>query len=183
MRVPPVAVILVLVCGLVGPASAVSQELRMTRMRMAPAGTSPDGKESVTLEMDAGETVSKQGVVIPFERHLDNGKPAGYLFQRAPLLSLRPGDQLRMYVSGLEPEPGAMLDPERSGPWRLVTVAKLREVPDQVHLEIVEKLRGKDGGFVQEIVLIANSGRLLSGDATQAGPAAGASAPSRSWSF
>ncbi|MGH9509250.1 MAG: hypothetical protein ACRD2Q_05655 [Terriglobales bacterium] len=181
MYCKPIAVILVLAGCAVWSASAVSQELRVNRMRMVPSQTTPDGKEWSTLEWDAGETVSKQGVVIPFEAHWEGGKSAGFRFQRAPLMSLKPGDQLRMYVTGLEAEPNPMLDPAASGPWRLVTVVKLRVEPNQIHLEIAEKLRRKGGSVTQEIVLTASGGQLLSGEAPAA--ATGTPATGQPWSL
>ncbi|HUF79539.1 MAG TPA: hypothetical protein VMN03_00265 [Burkholderiales bacterium] len=172
--------LVVLVCG-----AALAQELRITRLRTLPAGKSPDGKDMVTLTTDAGETVSKNGVVVPYELFLAGEKPGGLRFERAPLMSLKAGDQIRMYVTGLEPEPfGGDPTSEAGGVWKLVTIAGLKESGGRVHFEFQEKLKRKDGSFTQEVVLTAQDKYLVSASAeSAAGAPPAAAAPGRAWSL
>lgn len=166
--------------------AAWAQELRVTRMRMMPAGKSPDGKDTVTLVTDAGETVSKNGVVVPYELFLAGEKPGGFRFERASLLSLKAGDQIRMYVTGLEPEPiGGDPTSEAGGVWKLVTVAGFKESGSRVVLDISEPLKRKDGSSTQQIVFHAKD-KFLESESVAAGQesaAAPASTPGRPWSM
>lgn len=164
----------------------LAQELRITRMRMMPAGKSADGKEWTTLVTDAGETVSKSGVVVPYELYLAGEKPGGFRFERAPLMSLKAGDQVRMYVPGLEPEPfGGDPTSEAGGVWKLVTVGGFKESGGRFVLEIKEQLKRKDGSSTQQIVFTVKD-KFLESERAAAGQesaAAPASAPGRSWSM
>jgi hypothetical protein len=176
-----IVVMLALTCG-----AAWAQELRVTRMRMMPAGKSPDGKDTVTLVTDAGETVSKSGVVVPYELYLAGEKPGGFRFERAPLISLKAGDQIRMYATGLEPEPfGGDPTSEAGGVWKLVTVAGFKESGSHVILEITEQLKRKDGSSTQQIVFNVKD-KFLESESVEAGQesaAAPASTPGRAWSM
>ena len=176
-----IVVMLALTCG-----AAWAQELRVTRMRMMPAGKSPDGKDTVTLVTDAGETVSKSGVVVPYELYLAGEKPGGFRFEREPLMSVKAGDQLRMYVTGLEPEPfGGDPTSEAGGVWKLVTVAGFKESGGRVTLEITEQLKRKDGGSTQEIVFTVKD-KFLESESAAAGEETAATAgstPGRAWSM
>jgi hypothetical protein len=174
--------LLLLLCGV-----AVAQELRITRMRTVPAGKSPTGEPTVYIVTDAGETVSKSGVVVPYELYLAGEKPAGFNFERAPLMSLKAGDRLRMYVTGLAPEPfGGDPTSEAGGVWKLVTVAGLRESGNRVYLETQERLKRKDGSFTQEIAFTAKD-KFLASESEVAAPAAASEkaveAPARAFSM
>ena len=80
-----------------GVLSAAGQEMRSKTMVSIPTG--PD---TVTFTVDRGETVSKNGVVVKFEPELSKtGLMVGYQYEAATFDTLKPGDQIAIFIHGL----------------------------------------------------------------------------------
>ena len=80
-----------------GALATAGQEMRSKTMVSIPAG--PD---TVTFTVDRGETVSKNGVVVKFEPELvKTGLMVGYQYEAATFDTLKPGDQIAIFIHGL----------------------------------------------------------------------------------
>lgn len=173
MRFSQKRIYAVVTFGLVlATAPAMAQEMKISQMRML-----PDGQ----LIWAAGESISKQGVRIPFDSHIENDKFAGYKLGSAEIQTLQTGDTALLYFRGLKisgsfgnwrDATGAKVFNDSEGAWREVTIESVAREGERVTIKFSDEIVLKDEQKVKQIRLPVVAGYLLPA-------AAGATTPSK----
>jgi hypothetical protein len=151
-----------------GGLSAAGQEMRSKTMVSIPTG--PD---TVTFTVDRGETVSKNGVVVKFEPEIaKTGLMVGYQYEAASFDTLKPGDQIAIFIHGLSygisyggarDDTGARVfwgtfGTHLKGAFKPITIESMKRVGSTVTIAFTENAVLDDKKTVKAIKLALRSG-------------------------
>lgn len=164
-------------------APVTAQEMKISQLRMLSTGA---------MIWASGESVSRQGVRIPFDTQLENGQFAGYKLGSAAAETLQAGDSVLLYFPGLKVSggpgnwrdaTGAKVFGDSEGAWRAVTIESVARAAERVTIAFSEELTLKNEQKIKQLELVVVEGYLLpaapgaSAPATQ--PAAATPAPAK----
>lgn len=140
---------------------AAAQSIKVKSLRI-----NPDGQ----LVWNAGETLSKQGISVRFETHMEAGKFAGYKLANADITAWKSGDRVLLYIRGIKytggfgkyhDPSGAKVFGDEAGGFREVTLDSVKRTGDRVVVGFLEEIELADGRKVKQLELPVVEGFLL----------------------
>lgn len=135
--------------------------------------TIPAGEGRVTFAMDKGETVSANGVAVPFQAERNpEGQLVGYAYDKAKLDAVEVGDRIALFIHDIDWEfrfgsgyidndgkklLGTAYGDWIKGGWKVVTIASF-EKGEKAEIHFAERVKLRNDKTTQSIRLGAKDG-------------------------